>query len=51
MKNEAFGNSLYSYLSRAHHKSRIFMDEELRKKGITDLGIFSYKDNYSVICL
>ena len=38
MKNEAFGNSLYSYLSRAHHRSRIFMDEELRKKGITDLG-------------
>ena len=38
MKNEAFGNSLYSYLSRAHHGSRIFMDEELRKKGITDLG-------------
>ena len=24
--------------SRAHHRSRIFMDEELRKKGITDLG-------------
>ena len=38
MKNEAFGNSLYSYLSRAHQRSRIFMDEELRKKGITDLG-------------
>lgn len=38
MKNEAFGNSLYSYLPRAHHRSRIFMDEELRKKGITDLG-------------
>ncbi len=38
MRNEAFGNSLYSYLSRAHHRSRIFMDEELRKKGINDLG-------------
>lgn len=35
---EKFENTLYSYIARLYHRNRSFMDEELRKRGITDLG-------------
>lgn len=38
MKKEKFENTLYSNVAQLYHRNRSFMDEELRKRGITDLG-------------
>lgn len=38
MMKEKFENTLYSNVAQLYHKNRNFMNEELRKRGITDLG-------------
>lgn len=38
MEERKLENTLYSSIARLYHKNRCFMDEQLRKRGITELG-------------
>lgn len=38
MEERKLENTLYSSIARLYHKNRCFMDDQLRKKGITELG-------------
>lgn len=38
MEERKIENTLYSCIARLYHKNRCFMDEQLRKRGITELG-------------
>lgn len=38
MEERKLENTLYSSIARLFHKNRCFMDEQLRKRGITELG-------------
>lgn len=38
MEERKLENTLYSSIARLFHRNRCFMDEQLRKRGITELG-------------
>lgn len=38
MEERKLENTLYSSIARLYHKNRCFMNEQLRKRGITELG-------------
>lgn len=38
MEERKLENTLYSSIARLYHKNRCFMDDQLRKRGITELG-------------
>lgn len=38
MEERKLENTLYSSIARLYHKNRCFMNDQLRKKGITELG-------------
>lgn len=38
MEERKLENTFYSSIARLYHKNRCFMDEQLRKRGITELG-------------
>ena len=38
MEERKLENTLYSNIARLFHRNRCFMDEQLRKRGITELG-------------
>lgn len=38
MEERKLENTLYSNVARLYHKNRCFMNEQLRKRGITELG-------------